>query len=334
VGARLVSHDGVALVGMTGSSQTGSRIMESCARGLKRLVLELGGKDPMIVFGDADLDLAAKDAVSGSYGNAGQVCCAVERVYVDGSVRDEFAAKVLAEARQWVAGPGLDARSKLGPLVSSHQRATVHRHVQAAKAAGATVALGGTLPPESDPGYFYPATVLLDVPHDAVREETFGPVVSLTTFDGSESNACRLANDSEYGLSASVYTSDATKAARVGRALRAGQVGLNCYAMDNAPPECPWVGHKRSGFGYHSGTEGWRQFSTPKSLIALPGVEVASGAEPIGGGEQARSMPSAGAPAHAQQVGGGLGGRAGQWLPIAAALAVGVVLGVSMARRR
>ena len=274
VGARLVSHPDVSLVAMTGSSATGSRIMGACASGLKRLVLELGGKDPMVVFSDADLELAAKDAVSGSLTNTGQVCSSVERVYVASSVRDEFCAKVVEEARQWVSGPGLDACSKIGPLVSDMQRQLVHKHVLQAEAAGATVALGGRMPPPSARGYFYPATVLFDVPQQAMREETFGPVVSIATFDDTEEMAVRLANDSEYGLSASVYTQDLAKAKRVGLHLKAGQVGINNNPLDTAPLECPWAGHKRSGFGYHSGADGWRQFSVPKSLIAVPGTAV------------------------------------------------------------
>ena len=102
---------------------------------------------------------------------------------------------------------------------------------------------------------------------DIQHLETFGPVVSLSTFDGSEEEAVRLANDTEYGLASSVYTTDIEKARRVARKIKAGQVGINCYSIDNADLRCPWVGHKSSGFGYHSGKDGWRQFSVPKSLV-------------------------------------------------------------------
>ena len=180
VGAALVGHGDVALIGMTGSSATGARIMRECASGLKRLVLELGGKDPMVVFADADLDRAAADAVANSLGNCGQVCCAVERIYVAEGVRDAFCERVVREARKWSCGPGLEPASKVGPLVSAVQRETVHRHVEAAREAGATVALGGCLPPATSRGFFYPPTVLLDVPHDALREVGAGAWVDGT----------------------------------------------------------------------------------------------------------------------------------------------------------
>lgn len=268
VGALLVNNPAVDMVAMTGSSATGSRIMSAAASGLKRLVLELGGKDPMIVFADADLALAAKDAVTFSVFNCGQVCCAVERIYVAESVKSEFEKKVVEEAKAWKSGNGMDPESKIGPLCSQMQRDFVHKHVQGAIAAGATKLLGGELPSTAT-GNFYPATVLSDIPHNAQisSEETFGPIVALSSFDGSEAEAVRLANNSIYGLTACVYTSDIAKAGRVAAKIRAGQIGINNWPLANAPPDCPWVGHKKSGFGFHSGFDGWRQFSVPKSLV-------------------------------------------------------------------
>lgn len=268
VGAALVASPMVDMVAMTGSSDTGSRIMAAAATDLKRLVLELGGKDPMVVFADADIDHAAKDAVRYSISNCGQVCCAVERIFVAETIKEAFEAKVVQEAATWLCGNGLEPSSKIGPLCSRMQRDMVHRHVESAMAAGARRLLGGQLPADG-PGFFYPATVLADVPMDAPIsvEETFGPIVALSTFDGSEAKAVELANNSIYGLSASVYTSDVTKGSRVAARIRAGQVGVNNWPIANAPIDCPWVGHKRSGFGFHSGLDGWRQFSLPKSVV-------------------------------------------------------------------
>jgi succinate-semialdehyde dehydrogenase/glutarate-semialdehyde dehydrogenase len=274
VGKMLVAHPDIALIGMTGSCATGSNILKAASDRLKRVVLELGGKDPMVVLEDADLELAAEDAVTFSLANCGQVCCAVERVYVAESVSADFEQRVLARASKYVAGDGLEPGTSIGPLVSQMQRTTVHAHVESAKAAGARVLLGGDLPPSEAEGNFYPPTVLADVPHASkiTREETFGPVVALTAFDGSEETAVALANDSEYGLTASVYTKDAAKGARLAARLRAGQVGINNNPFAHADEGCPWVGHRMSGYGYHSGEDGWRQFSVPKSIVHRTGA--------------------------------------------------------------
>lgn len=270
VGAWLVGSDKVDMVAMTGSSAVGRSIMSSCAPGLKRLVLELGGKDPMLVFGDADLNLAASDAVRCSLSNTGQVCCSVERVYVDKNLKEAFEKKVVEIAKTYPVGDGSDETNKVGPLVSRMQRDRVAEQVGVAVKSGAKILYQSSVPDSgSDCSSFYPVTVLGEIKQgmDIQHLETFGPVVSLSTFDGSEEEAVRLANDTEYGLASSVYTTDIEKARRVARKIKAGQVGINCYSIDNADLRCPWVGHKSSGFGYHSGKDGWRQFSVPKSLV-------------------------------------------------------------------
>lgn len=264
-GAALVAAD-VQMVAMTGSSAVGKIVAGECAKSLKRFVLELGGKDPLVVFDDADLDRAARDAVTYSLYNSGQVCCSVERVYVASGVYAAFEARckdLVAAAR---AGPGGDERSKIGPLCSAMQRARVAELVDDAVAAGARVACVAQA--AEGPNY-YPATLLADVPADSriARDELFGPVVCLSEFDGSEATAVSLANDSPYGLAAYVYSSDIPKARRVAMKIKAGQVGINNWTIEKAPAACPWIGHKSSGFGFHSGEDGWRQFSAPKSLI-------------------------------------------------------------------
>ena len=263
VGAELVAGD-IDMVGFVGSRATGIRIMESAAKDLKRLVLELGGKDPLIVFADADLEEAAEVCVKHSLRNTGQVCCSVERVYVAESVAGAFEALVVERAREWNHGSGFEDGVKMGPMVSAEQRAKVEVQVKDAVQSGARLLLGGETP--QGPGYFYPATVLADVGPAAAmsREETFGPVVSLTVFDGTEEAAIRLANDTPYGLGANVFTRDTERAMRVARSIRSGQVGINQYL--GSAPGAPWVGARQSGFGYLGGLDGHRQFTVPKSI--------------------------------------------------------------------
>ena len=267
VGAQLTSQPHVDMVGFTGSTATGRKILNAASKSLKPVVLECGGKDPMVVLEDADLDAAARDAVTYSLANCGQVCCAVERVYVASAVAAEFERCVVAAAATYVVGDGVDSGTTIGPMASRMQRDIVHSHVEKAKKAGARCVLGGTLP--SGRGNYYPATVLADVPHAALRdEETFGPVVALSTFDGLDNAAVALANDSRYGLTASVYSADLKRAGVVAARLAAGQVGVNTNPLSGVRSiRCPFVGHKESGYGTHSGFDGWRQFSSPKSLI-------------------------------------------------------------------
>ena len=271
VGAALVQHPSVHLICMTGSSATGRKILASAAPHLKRLVLELGGKDPMVVLPDADVTQASHDAVAYSLSNAGQVCCSVEKVLVPTSLYDEFAAAVVEQAKSYRVGNGLDEGVQVGPLVSTTQRDHVASQVQQAVEQGATLLYQSALPAEAPEGSsFYPVTVLGNVSQSmrVYTEETFGPVVSLIPYDGTEEVAIALANDTEYGLAASVYSSDAERAQAVASQIQAGQVGINCYSLENLHPRCPWVGHKQSGFGYHSGEEGFHQFSVPKTIVS------------------------------------------------------------------
>ena len=240
--------------------------MKSAADGLKRLVLELGGKDPMVIFADADVERAARCAVENSLRNTGQVCCSVERVFVAEEIADEFEAAATRVAESWAHGPGTDPSVSMGPLVSEEQREKVVDLVQDAADRGARVLLGGA--PDEGAGWFYPATVLADVkaPMRLAHEETFGPVVCLSRFDGSEEEAVRLANDTEYGLGANVWTGDLERGQRVARRIHAGQVGINRFLND--APGAPWVGARQSGFGFLGGVEGHLQFTVPKTICA------------------------------------------------------------------
>lgn len=268
VGRLLVSSK-VDMIGFTGSCPTGRSIMKTAGPELKRIVLELGGKDPMVVFADADLDAAADQAVEFSLYNCGQVCCAVERVYVEASAKEEFEAKCLERIQSWKSGDGMDPATKVGPMVSKTQKDLVARHISDALKAGAKCLFGGDA---SGQGNFIQPTLLTDVPQTAsiTREETFGPVVALTSFDGSEQAAVELSNDTEFGLTAAVYSKDIAKARRVAAKIRAGQVGINNWPWMNAPMKAPWIGARGSGFGFHSGADGWKQFSVPKTLVLVP----------------------------------------------------------------
>jgi len=240
VGEQLTGSEDVNMVAMTGSTATGKRIMEKCATNLKRLILELGGKDPLVVFADADLDKAASDAVANSVFNAGQVCCAVERIYVEKSVQSDFEQKVVELAKQQKVGIPTDEGVTMGPMVSQMQLKNVKDQVDDSVEKGAKILYTSEIPKNG--GNFYPVQVVSDLKQDMLIQtaETFGPVVAISTFDGSEAEAIKLANDTEYGLASYVYSGDLEKAARVARKIRSGQVGINCYSLVAAQPKCPW----------------------------------------------------------------------------------------------
>ena len=241
IGEQLTSSEDVHMVAMTGSSATGKRIMEKGAKNLKRLVLELGGKDPLVVFADADLDKAASDAVANSVFNAGQVCCAVERIYVEKSVQSQFEQKVVDLAKEYKVGIPTEEGVTIGPMVSQMQLENVKKQVDDSIEKGAKLLYKSDVPADSN-GNFYPVSVVSNLNQDMLiqQAETFGPVVAMATFDGSEAEAAKLANDSEYGLAGYVYTSDLEKGSRVARKIRSGQVGINCYSMLSAHLKCPW----------------------------------------------------------------------------------------------
>lgn len=277
VGSQLVSHPATAMVAMTGSSATGRQILRQGAPAMQRFVLELGGNDPMVVFADCDLEKTVQDAVTYSLQNAGQVCCSVERVLVEESIYSEFVELVVDMASsQHRVGNGANPDTTVGPLVSMVQLQKVQEQVNDALDRGARLAYQSTIPAVQDhgAGFFFPITVLADVTDSMqiYRSETFGPVISISSF-GTEQQAVTMANDTEYGLMASVYTTDHEKALRVANQIQAGQVGLNCYALNSMDVSCPWVGHKASGYGFHSGPEGFHNFSIPKSLVSNDAIE-------------------------------------------------------------
>ena len=255
VGKALVDAD-VQMIAFTGSQAAGRDIMQRAAKGLKRLVMELGGNDPMIVLPDADLQHAARHAVAASLENSGQMCTSTERIYVHNSIKEEFEEEVGKVASQYHTGPWDDERSQVFPIINEKQRSKIIDHIQDAIDQGAKVLLGGT----NHPDRYIEPTVLTDVSDSALmsKEETFGPVVSISGYETKE-EAIERANNSIYGLGASVFGKEGVK--EVALQLEAGMVGVNKMAGSS-----PWVGAKQSGFGYHGSEGGHRQFTQLKVM--------------------------------------------------------------------
>jgi acyl-CoA reductase-like NAD-dependent aldehyde dehydrogenase len=259
VGQRLVDHPLVRKIVFTGSTEVGQQIMAGCARQVKRLTLELGGKSANIVFADADLERAAATAPYAVFDNAGQDCCARSRILVQHSVLDRF-MELLEPAVQGVAvGDPASAATEMGPLISAAHRAHVASYVPS----GAPVAIRGHAP--SGPGFWFPPTVLAPVrPDDAAyTEEVFGPVVTVTPFS-DEAEAVAIANDSPYGLSGSVWSADRDRAVGVADRIRTGTVGINGGLWFS--PDMPFGGYKQSGVGRESGVPGFEEYLETKSI--------------------------------------------------------------------
>jgi succinate-semialdehyde dehydrogenase/glutarate-semialdehyde dehydrogenase len=242
----------VAKIFFTGSVETGRSVGEGCARRLKGSVLELGGKDPMIVLPDAHIEHAVAGAAWAGFANAGQTCSGIERVYVMREVADRFIAGVIGAAQRLRIGDPLSWDTEIGPMVSREQFETVCELVDDAVASGATVQCGGPAPSPRglEAGSFYAPTVLTDVTHEMriMREEIFGPVLPVIVVD-SEDEAVALANDSLFGLGASVWTSDRSKGERVARELESGMVWINDHMFSHGACQCSWGGVKDSGRG-------------------------------------------------------------------------------------
>ena len=251
-GRPLVAHKDVDLVLFTGSVETGREILEVAGRQLKKAVVELGGKDPMIVDAGVDPAWAAAEAATGSFANTGQICTSIERIYVHESVADEFLRELVARAKALRVGDGTEPETEMGPLIDEGQREIVHRHVTQALEAGAKLLCGGEVP--EGPGLFYPPTVLSGVRSGmaVVEEETFGPVAAVevvTSFD----EALKKANDTAYGLAAVVLTPDPEHAQRAWRELSVGTVKIN--AVFGGAPGGAAEPRKASGLGFGYGPE-------------------------------------------------------------------------------
>jgi acyl-CoA reductase-like NAD-dependent aldehyde dehydrogenase len=263
-GQRLVEHPDVAKIAFTGSTEVGRRIAEGAAGTIKRVTLELGGKSANVVFADADLERAAEAAPMAVFGNAGQDCCARSRILVERSALDRFMDALEPAVESLDVGDPLDEKTQMGPLISEDQRETVSSYVNG----DAPVAIRGSAPGGS--GFWFPPTVLCPVSNDdrAAREEIFGPVACVIPFR-DEVEAVRLANDTIYGLSGSIWTRDGARALRVARALDTGVLSIN--SNTSVRVSTPFGGFKQSGFGRELGPDALDHYTEVKNVYYATG---------------------------------------------------------------
>jgi phenylacetaldehyde dehydrogenase len=268
-GAALAAHDGVDKVAFTGSTEVGRLIVRAAAGNLKKVTLELGGKSPQVLYKDADMDVAIPGAANGIFFNQGQCCNAGSRLYIEREVFDDVVQGVSEEAKKIKLGPGLDAETQMGPLISAEQHEKVLGYVASGLDAGALAPAGGGR--AGDRGYFVQPTVLTHTTPEmkVVREEIFGPVVCAIPFDSEADDVIRSGNDTSFGLASGIWTRDINKAHRTAHRLRAGTVWINCYSVFDAA--MPFGGYKESGWGREMGHNALENYLETKSVVTQLG---------------------------------------------------------------
>ncbi|RCK49842.1 aldehyde dehydrogenase [Thalassospira profundimaris] len=267
-GQPLTDHPGVDKLAFTGSVPTGSKIMAAAARDIKAVSLELGGKSPLVIFEDTDIEAAVEWIMFGIFWNKGEVCSATSRVLIARSIYDKVLTRLIEEAQKVKIGHGMEKGVLLGPIVNKSQFEKIKAAIARGQEEGATLASGGKTPEGLEEGYYLEPTIFTDVPLDSWiwKEEIFGPVVCVRPFDGEE-DAIRQANDSRYGLAAAVMSADLERANRVARAFRAGIVWVNCSQPTFT--EAPWGGYKQSGIGRELGEWGLNNYLETKQITTF-----------------------------------------------------------------
>ena len=271
VGASLITDPRVDKVSLTGSVATGRKVYAAAAEGMRHVTMELGGKSPLVIFDDADLDAAVSGAILGNFYSSGQVCSNGTRVFVQKGIKAAFLARLSERLQGVVMGDPQDPATNYGPMVSERQRDIVEGFIAKGRAEGARLVTGGTIPDMA--GFFLTPTVFADVTDDMTiaREEIFGPVMSVLDFD-TEEEALRRANDTPYGLAAGVFTADLTRAHRMAAGFQAGTCYINTY--NDAPVEAPFGGMKLSGVGRENSKAAIEHYTQLKSVyVAMEPID-------------------------------------------------------------
>ncbi|QXE01567.1 betaine-aldehyde dehydrogenase [Terribacillus sp. DMT04] len=268
VGAELSNNTDVDLISFTGGIATGKKIMQAASVNVKKLALELGGKNPNIIFADADFEVAVDQALNGVFFHAGQICSAGTRLIVEESIHDKFVNALVERVKKFKLGNGFDEDTQMGPLISAEHLAKVEKYVETGMEEGATLAVGGKRPedPELQKGFFYLPTIFTDCTTDMriVQDEAFGPIITVEKFT-TEEEAIKLSNDSIYGLAGGVWTNDIAKAERCVAKMRMGTVWINDFNLYF--PHAPWGGFKQSGIGRELGRLGMEEYTETKHIF-------------------------------------------------------------------